>query len=102
MELNILTYQGKHKLPPTVWFPLQLKFLFQISRIWEKYVAQPSPLAVGVSEKGIYISGDGNQPALDGAGKYAQKPHAEVLGHFHKAKASYKSFLSLPVPPLAG
>lgn len=52
MELNILTYQGKHKLPPPIWFPLQLKFLFHISRIWEKYVAQPGSPAVGLSEKG--------------------------------------------------
>lgn len=41
-------------------------------------MVQPSPPAVGVSEKGI--SGGGNQPASGGAGGHAQKP--QILGLF--------------------
>lgn len=90
MGLSILTYQEEHKLPPTAysWLCLQLKFLCQMSRIWEKYVMGPSPPAVerrvvtGTSEEGKHISGGGKQPASDGAGRCAQKPQPEILGAF--------------------
>ena len=104
MELNILTYQEKHRNShpqSTMGFISSRSSSFKLAGFGESNVAQPSAPAVGVSEKGICISGDGNQPASAGAGGHAQKPHTEISGHFYKAEASSESCLSLPAPPSA-
>lgn len=77
-----------------------------MSRIWEKYVAQPSPPAVesqavaGVLEKGLCTPGGGNQPAQLVLGDIRNLT-LRFLRLFYKAEVSCESCLSPPAPLLA-